>query len=107
MISKLSGQEGEFSEIAARKGGSMSSGYSSTTWYHSNRYCAQAACAHCGGIVRHETWCITLDPVVYYAYRVVLDPSQLTLSDSLILHALGVAWENTACHGNCKAPASR
>ena len=37
------------------EGGSMSSGYSSSTWYHSNRYCAQAACAHCGGVVRHET----------------------------------------------------
>ncbi len=31
------------------------------SWYHSNRYNAQAACEHCGGIVRHEKWCITCD----------------------------------------------
>jgi hypothetical protein len=69
----------------------------STTWFHSNRYHAQAACEHCDGIIRHESWCITVDPVVRYAYEVVLEPSKLTVADSIILHALGVAWVNS-CH---------
>lgn len=81
----------------------MPSTYSSTTWYHSNRYSAQAACEHCEGIVHHESWCITVDRTVYYAYQVVVEPDKLTLTDSLILHALGVAWENKPCQGNCKA----
>jgi hypothetical protein len=85
----------------------MPSTESSTTWYHSNRYCAQAACEHCEGIVHHESWCITVDRMVYYAYQVVLDPDKLTLADSLILHALGVAWENNKCQGNCKAAIAR
>jgi len=80
----------------------MSSMPGSATWFHSNRYCAQAACEHCGGIIRHESWCITIDPVVYYAYQVVLDPTKLTLADSLILHALGVAWGGSTCSGNCR-----
>jgi hypothetical protein len=73
-----------------------------TFQYQSNRYNAQAACEHCAGVIRHEKWCITLDPIVYYAYQVVADPSQLTLRDSLILHSLGVTWEGNACRGNCK-----
>jgi hypothetical protein len=36
-----------------------------------------------------------------------MDPAKLTLTDSLILHALGVAWENKQCQGNCKAASSR
>lgn len=78
----------------------MSTSYSSTTWYHSNRYNAQAACEHCEGVVRHEP-CISIDPIVYYAYE-VFDPSKLTLADSLILHALGATWESTTCQGNCE-----
>jgi hypothetical protein len=85
----------------------MSSGYSATTWYHSNRYSAQAACEHCEGIVRHESWCITVDRTVYYAYQVVMDPDKLTLADSLILHALGVAWESKKCTGPCKSAIAR
>jgi hypothetical protein len=84
----------------------MSSGYGSAAWFHSNRYSAQSACEHCGGVVRHESWCITIDPVVYYAYQIVLDPSKLTLADALMLHALGVAWGNPACWGNCRTPLS-
>ncbi len=80
----------------------MFSNYSPTTWYHSNRYCAQAACEHCGGIVRHEPWCITIDPVVSYAYEIVLDPGKLTLADTLILHSLGVVWGSSGCQGKCK-----
>lgn len=70
--------------------------------YHSNRYHAQAACEHCEGIIRHEAWCITRDPIVYYAYQVVADPAKLTVGDSLILHSLGVTWTGTACQGKCK-----
>jgi hypothetical protein len=68
-----------------------------TIWYVSNRYNAEPACQHCGGTVRHESWCITRDPVVYYAYQIVADPSQLTLQDSLILHSLGVIWDRNSC----------
>ena len=72
-----------------------------TVWYHSNRYSAQSACEHCKGIVRHERWCITIDPLVHYAYQVVADPSKLTVGDALILHSLGAAWQAEPCKGNC------
>jgi hypothetical protein len=74
-----------------------------TTWYHSNHYHAQSACEHCEGIIRHEPWCITLDPAVYYAYQIVADPNALTLGDSLILHSLGVTWIGKKCPGKCGA----
>ncbi|MGA9529051.1 MAG: hypothetical protein WBS24_13140 [Terriglobales bacterium] len=73
-----------------------------TTWYHSNRYSAQAACEHCNGVVRHEPWCITLHPDVFYAYQIVIDPSALNVGDAIILHSLGVAWSANSCQGNCK-----
>ena len=73
----------------------------STTWFHSNRYSAQEACEHCEGIVRHEPWCITLDPMVYYAYEIVADSSKLMLGDAIILHSLGVTWEGKTCQGTC------
>jgi hypothetical protein len=62
------------------------------SWYNSNYPKAHTICEHCGGIVRHQKWCITCDPFVQYAYGVVLEPAKLTLRDRLILHALGVAW---------------
>ncbi len=68
-------------------------------WYHSNQYNAQATCDHCGGVVRHEKWCITRNLVMQYAYGVVNEPGRLTLRDRLILHALGVAWDNTTSEG--------
>lgn len=74
------------------------------SWYHSNQYAAQSACQHCGGVVRHERWCITCDPLVQYAYQAVLEPDKLTLADKLILHALGVVWGKASCQGNCQAP---
>lgn len=77
-----------------------------TTRYHSNRYHAQAACEHCEGIIRHESWCITRDPEVYYAYQIVADPATLTPGDALILHSLGVIWGAKACQGNCQTNAS-
>ena len=73
----------------------------SASWYHSNLYSAQTACEHCGGIVRHEKWCITCDAVVHYAYSAVLEPENLTLCDRLILHALGVSWGKNCCAGAC------
>ena len=73
-----------------------------TTWYHTNRYSAHAACEHCSGVIRHESWCITVNPVVYYAYEAVLDASKLSLGDVLALHSLGVLWTGKACSGNCK-----
>jgi hypothetical protein len=63
-----------------------------TTWFHSNRYSAQAACEHCGGAVRHEHWCITLNTETFYAYKIVMDPTALTVGDALILHSLGATW---------------
>jgi hypothetical protein len=59
---------------------------------HSNQYSADSACLHCDGIIRHESWCVTQSANVYYAFRVVLDPSQLSPGDELLLHALGVVW---------------
>jgi len=72
------------------------------SWHPSNLSDAKSACEHCGGMIRHERWCITCDPQVQYAYAVVLDPEKLTLTDRLILHALGVAWEKNACAENCQ-----
>jgi len=59
---------------------------------HSNQYSADSACGHCDGVIRHEHWCLTQNPSVQYAYRVVSDPSTLSPGDHLILHALGAAW---------------
>ncbi len=69
----------------------------STVWYHSNRYNVQAACKHCEGIIRHEPWCIKVDPIVSYAYQIVADSNNLSVGDALILHSLGVSWGPTSC----------
>ena len=72
-------------------------------WYHSNRYAAETACEHCAGVVRHEPWCITRNANVAYAYAALLDADKLSLEDSLVLHALGIAWTNIECNGKtCK-----
>ena len=73
-----------------------------TTWYHSNRYTAQSACEHCKGIVRHHPWCITVNPAVYYANEIILNPDKLTTADAIMLHSLGVTWSTTRCEGSCK-----
>jgi hypothetical protein len=70
-------------------------------WYHSNKYAADTSCEHCGGVVRHEPWCITSSPTVAYAYAAVLDADTLTMEDRLILHALGAAWTQNVCTGKC------
>jgi len=72
-------------------------------WYHCNTYSADAACEHCFGIIRHESWCITRNEVVFYAYEAVLDAEKLSLGDRLILHALGVRWTDKVCKANCQA----
>ena len=40
--------------------------------------------------------------LVWYAYQIVADASQLTLADALALHSLGVIWGGKTCVGNCK-----
>ena len=74
----------------------------SATWFHSNQYHAQKACEHCNGVVRHESWCITRDALVQYAYGVVVNPETMTLTDRLILHALGASWVENKCEGTCR-----
>jgi hypothetical protein len=69
--------------------------------FHSNRYHAEATCEHGSGVIRHESWCITRNSLVYYAYETVLDPEKLPLEDRLILHALGVSWTAKRCAGTC------
>jgi hypothetical protein len=59
---------------------------------HSNQYSADSACGHCDGVVRHESWCLTQNATVQYAYQAVSDPDRLSSGDHLILHALGAAW---------------
>jgi hypothetical protein len=59
---------------------------------HSNQYSANSVCGHCDGVLRHESWCITQNASVQYAYQVISDPSHLSLEDRLTLHALGAAW---------------
>lgn len=62
------------------------------SWYHGNQPMTQAPCEHCAGILRHEKWCVTCDPIVQYAFGIVLDGKKLTFRDGLILHSLGVTW---------------
>ena len=63
-------------------------------WLQLNRY-NTLPCEHCDGIIRHASWCMCVDAAVLYAYEIVADPSKLTVGDALILHALGVAWDDT------------
>ena len=63
-----------------------------TVWQHSNRYSADSACAQCEGVVCHEPWCSSQNATVRYAFEAVLHPDRLTPQDTLILHALGVVW---------------
>lgn len=65
---------------------------SSSIWHNSNQYTVEAACDHCGKILQHEAWCITLNPFVQYAYEIILDAHKLTIGDTIILHSLGVSW---------------
>ena len=60
--------------------------------YHSNGYNTQSACEHCEGIISHERWCPTLNPVVSYACKIVVSPDELMIGDAIILHSLGARW---------------
>ena len=44
---------------------------------HSNQYSADSSCGHCDGVIRHETWCVTQNASVQYAYQAVSDPGSL------------------------------
>jgi hypothetical protein len=70
-----------------------------TAWFHSNRYSAQTACEHCGSAVHHEPWCRTLNTETFYAYKIVMDSTALTVGDALILHLLGAAWSKQGGQG--------
>ena len=61
-----------------------------------SQYGEGSICGHCAGVTSHQTWCITCNAVVRYAFGVVLDGRHLTLRDELILHALGVKWSGVA-----------
>lgn len=52
---------------------------------------AKGACSHCGK-AQHESWCLTKNLSIRYAYAIVLSASLLTPGDVLILHSLGVIW---------------
>ena len=62
--------------------------------HYKAHYQAETGCQHCQGLFEHETWCITQDANVQYAFGIVADASKMTFSDTLILHSLGVAWIN-------------
>src|SRR5215469_5280061 len=64
------------------------------TPYNSNQHSAGPACSHCAGVTRHEAWCSAENVFVQYAFRAVLY-NDLTVGDTLILHALGVKWDRS------------
>ena len=64
------------------------------TPYDSNHHSADPACSHCAGVTTHEAWCSTHNVSVQYAFRAVLN-NDLTIGDTLILHALGVKWDRS------------
>ncbi len=69
----------------------------SAVWHHGVRYSVDSVCKHCDGVMRHEPWCIAVNPAVSYAYEVLLDARSLSLADQLMLHALGVVWTDNYC----------
>jgi hypothetical protein len=54
-------------------------------FFHSNRYHADAAGQHSAGLIRHDNWCITHNPRVFYAYEIVVNPQKLRLGSSFDL----------------------
>jgi hypothetical protein len=44
---------------------------------------------------------MTLNTEIFYAYKIVMDPTALTVGDALILHSLGAAWSKQRCQGDC------
>lgn len=71
---------------------------------HSNKYHADAACEICGGVIRHESWCMTQSDEVRYIFEAFLDEDKLTTEDRLRLRSLGVIWQDIRrkCAGKCE-----
>jgi hypothetical protein len=67
--------------------------------YHCNKYSADSACEHCGGIIRHAHWCIELNSHVRYAYAVVANPDVFNEADRKFLKLFGLKWEGKICMG--------
>ena len=44
---------------------------------------------------------MTLNTEIFYAYKIVMDPTALTVGDALILHSLGATWSKQGCQGDC------
>lgn len=65
----------------------------------SNPHTENSICEHCSGVTSHETWCITCNSLVRYAFVIVADSRDLTRGDELILHALGVEWHSKDLRG--------
>ena len=63
--------------------------------YQGKENLSQAGCNYCDGITEHAPWCATQDPNVYYAYAIVADSSKITVADELLLHSLGVVWDES------------
>ncbi len=57
-------------------------------WRHANQYSADSACAHCEGIVSHESWCSSKNARVRYAFQAALHPDQRR-QNKLLLIKLG------------------
>jgi hypothetical protein len=62
--------------------------------YDSNQYRAGSSCPHCAGVTAHEAWCSTHNVLIQYAFLAVLY-NDLTVGDTIILHALGVKWDRS------------
>jgi hypothetical protein len=69
--------------------------FAQPTPYDSNQYRVEPACSHCAGVTLHEAWCSTHNVFVQYAFLAVLN-NDLTIGDTLILHALGVKWDRSS-----------
>lgn len=82
------------------------SDYQQTRLANGNQLVQGSICDHCGGTTAHETWCITCNTVVRYAYGIVLDGQQMTVGDELILHALGVKWSGAQSVGKLRLEAT-
>ena len=67
-----------------------------------NQLTAGSVCDHCAGVTSHETWCITCNAMVRYAYGAVMEGGRLTLGDELSLHALGVEWTAETSEGEIR-----
>lgn len=71
-----------------------------TESFRSNQLTTGPVCDHCEGVTSHETWCITCNAIVRYAYGAASNSFRLTLGDELSLHALGVEWSGEASEGD-------